>query len=150
MASHANSGIDTSLIESLKNYTVVINFGVSSFSINIPFTADKFTVQGFILADDDAADSRPLPIFTGDNAGGQAYELMAGNVIAIESNLAPDNLLCVSNMTNTINPVYTHWNNSRQQFGGSYTFQARNMVDGSVMTDGKLILKFEFIRYATR
>ena len=134
-------------IQSLQNHTILVDIDAESFSLNIPFVCDEWSVQAFIVAPD-AADNTPLPAHITDGAADNPV-LMNNNMISIESNMGQSPLLCICNMGNTANPVYRQWNNGRNQYSGTYTFNARNMVDRASMADGQVILKFEFIRYVT-
>jgi hypothetical protein len=116
-----------------------------NFTILSPFTPDEIRVSCAINAQANGADYSVVPIYSVEGGADVTY-YYTNNILECQSNMFPGTL-CLCNVSNTYNPVYTFFNNSRNNFNGTFNLTVTNLTTGNVMTAGIMVLQFQFIRY---
>ena len=135
----------------ITNYyqTIAVAMGANvDFNVSCPFVHDELRVKCAINAQTNGADYNVLPIYSVE-AGADVTYFYPNNILECQSNMYPGTL-CLCNLSNTYNPVYTFYNNGRSNINGTYNLTVTNLTTSGVMTVGIMILQFEFIRYINK
>jgi len=128
--------------------TIAVAVGANiDFNVLCPFVPDEIRVGCSINAQANGAapDYSVVPIYSVEGGADVTY-YYANNLLECQSNMFPGTL-CLCNVSNTYNPIYTFFNNGRSNINGTYNLTVTNLTTNTVMTAGIIVLQFEFIRY---
>ena len=142
---------ETRMNEVIHNEFISVNFtqaGEASFRVNCPFIPDEVKVRvaiGGVFNSNIQPSYEVDPIYSGVMLANNNF--YANNIFSVESNMFPGSVLCFCNLTNTFNPQLRFDNKQRAQFRGNYNVNVYNSSTVLPITNGSILLHFEYIRY---